>query len=366
MSRVDEVNSISDDEAVTAHGAEAIYLKPEELLIDERFNMRPYSSKIEDEDKAVESLSLAIEKQGQLDPIIVIPSLPTFSSDHPEQDERYVIIAGHRRRRALALLNSRLEQKHNGTAKRVAAWCVVDRRAGDPVQKAFSSNWDRKNPSPMDVAFKIKELRKEFGDEFAGTKKIGRYLGMNAASVTQYEKLIGPGCSGELQKALHDGTLSMDSVLEVLKAKVQPEKQPEVIKAAREIQKSEAKEKSEKASTPEKAEKALKAGEKARIEKPAVKKAIKRAVPEASLKPSFREFKDLLEGLDGPAYGNQDGAVREWVRYTIDKYLEGEGTETTWVKKFDAMVEKAPKGTRSEAAGSKSTKTVGKKSKNKK
>src|ERR1700733_605465 len=131
---------------------EQIFLRPEELRSDPAYDVRPWSTSTEAEDTEIDNLSLRIEKAGrQLDPVLVVPRI-----EHGR--EIYVIYAGNRRRRAIALWNARISAR-GGSAALMKVWCVIDRSGGDIRQKAYSSNRDRKNMSPMDTAKLISILR---------------------------------------------------------------------------------------------------------------------------------------------------------------------------------------------------------------
>src|SRR3990167_5316727 len=85
-----------------------------------------------------------------------------------------------------------------------------------------------------------------------------------------------------------------------------------------------------------------------RVKRPEVVKAI-RETEDATSKPITLSRKDIIEHFeqfDGPIYGHLDSAVREWVRYFADKFVQGKGTERTIMAKWDRMVKKADKGTK--------------------
>lgn len=319
---------------------EIIHLLPEEISVDERFNMRPYSSKQETEDTEIDKLAARIEAVGQLDTCIVVPN--------PKDAEDFIIYSGHRRRRAIALINQR--KSASGVNGLVKVRCVVDRTGGDVVQKAFAANWDRKDMTAMDTALLINLKRKEFGPDAKGTAGIAKQLGVDKATVSQYEKLLTPACSETLRHQLHSGLVKMDTALEIIRSGVAAEDQPALIERAQLIQVADDVERISNKKVPlaEKQKQADKAEKKAKtqVEKPAVRKAIKESNPEAVAKPTFKEVKEFFQSLVGPAYGYPDGAVQQFLAYFQDKFLEGKGTERTLLDKFDRMVENADKGTK--------------------
>jgi len=70
-------------------------------------------------------------------------------------------------------------------------------------------------------------------------------------------------------------------------------------------------------------------------------------IPAGIAKRRLTDVIEFLESLDGPAYGHEDSAVREWARFMVNEWLPGKAkTDRTMMKLFDTMTEKAPKGTK--------------------
>jgi ParB-like chromosome segregation protein Spo0J len=305
-------------------------LKPEQFNVSEKYNVRRYPGDEELEAKRIERLANVIERDGQLDAVIVTI----------EDGLENVIIAGHRRRRAISMLNERRTAKGQPLMT-VRARLDTD---GDLKRKARTSNVQREDLSPMDLALEIQTIREEHKWEgFPGAKKVADYLGIELTTVTQHEKLLTG--SKEVQEKVHAGELTTQSAFDMLNVK--PEAIVPVLERAQEIQ-----EQKDRRLTPRARKRREGKGieDGSRIEHPAVVQAI-RETPNATDKPIARTRKEILETLeqfDSPAYGHPDGAVNIFIRYFIDKFAAGIGTPDTMRKKFDAMVLKAPKGTKPE------------------
>jgi hypothetical protein len=331
-------------------GMEQRFYRPQELRVDPAYDVRPWSTSNECEDTEVEALSFRIERDGQLDPVRVIlreenPPRPirgdkAVSESYyasVESSEVPVIYAGHRRVRATALLNARISSR--GVGELVKVWCVIDRTGGDIRQKAFSSNWDRKNIGPMNVAMFIQQsLRKEFGPDAAGTKKIADYLGMSKSHVIQHERLLGGECSLGLRRMIQEGVVTMDGTLDILNAKVAgkpipAEQQEAVIKRGKEIQDNDALERitdQTKTSMDTKMKSLDKALAKKRVEAPAIRKAIKELDPKAKVKRNMRDCKELTAAILS-SLQNPDGQPGQAFGY-LRKWLDGEGTNEEMIR----------------------------------
>lgn len=317
-------------------GNELVYLLPEEIQTDEKYALRRYET-TEDEGDKIDRLADSIEAQGQLDAAVVVPG----------EDGKYVLLIGHRRKRAVARIN---DARSEGGEPLLRLRAVVDRTGADPLRKAAVSNIQREDFSPMDLALLIQRLRKDNGWEgFSGAKKIASYLGVNAATITQHEKFLG--ADPEIKDKLHLGVISAQSAFDLLGVK--PEKRAEVLEKVEQAvgrKKAEALvEVVEGKGTEEQKEAVYKKKAAAvRVERPEVVKAI-RETEGAAARPmalSRKEIVDFFERLDSPMYGNLDSAVRTWVRYFCDSFVPGKGTDRTCLAKWDKMVEKSDKGTK--------------------
>lgn len=188
--------------------SEDLYLYPEDLIVRPTFLTRLWPGPPLDVTPLVES----IKQNGQIDSGIVI-------QDPEEKEPRYLLVIGHRRRQAIALINQELSgppdlfMRENSLQK----MRVRLDRTGDAFRKGIISNWNLANYSPMDKAAMIARLRRLNGwYHRPGTDRIAHYLGISAASVIQYEKFMK--ADPALQAALHAGTVAPESAFDVIKA----------------------------------------------------------------------------------------------------------------------------------------------------
>ncbi len=186
--------------------SEDLYVYPEDLMILPKFQTRTWPCS----DPNIETLGCgqlaeSIKQNGQIDSGVVILD--------PEGTGRHVLIIGHRRRRAIALINQEYESKGIPLIKMRVR---ID-RVGDPLRKAYQSNWNLDNFSPMDKSATIARLRRENGwYHRPGTERIAHYLGVSPATVIQYEKFIK--AEPAVQAALHSGQIAPESAFELIKA----------------------------------------------------------------------------------------------------------------------------------------------------
>jgi ParB-like chromosome segregation protein Spo0J len=321
------------DLAATLSQPDVFYL-PEQLGTEPLYQRPTGFGDEELEAKKVEKLADAIDRDGQLDSALIIPG--------KEPGDNPILLAGHRRRRAIALINEKRSALPGAELLRIR--CRMIDPKSDLKRIVITSNVQREGYTPLELGQIIKECRQEHQwGEFAGAKKVAQYLGISSAQVTQHEKLLT--APPEIQSCLKDGTLTAQSAFDMLDVK--KEKQSEVLKRAEEIQR----EKSQRL-TPKALAARKEKGIENRLENPAIKKAI-RETPGASdsgkLTPlSKKDLLEAIEAFDSPAYGKIDGAVRQWASYFVGTYAKGGGTVATMRKKFDAMTSKASKGTKAE------------------
>ena len=295
------------------YGAETKWLLPEQIQVDAKFNVRTYGDG-EAADGKLSDLAATIERDGQLDAGIV------YASENGDT-VTYTLVAGHRRRRAIALLN---ESRSLSGQPLLRMRVIVDHN-GDPLRKAIVSNLHREDFSPMDLAMIINRLR--YAHDWVGgkgTAKIAEYLAISRQQVMEHEKFLTADKS--LQDRLHAGVLSWQSAAELTRKKLPPDKRQEVLERAEEIQAE---------------EEARKPVEKrqGRIQHPAVKRAI-RETTDTAVARSRREILEWVEALDGPAYGAK---VAEWARYMVDQWAKGRGSDRTLTLKFAAMLGPPPR-----------------------
>lgn len=339
-----------------------IFLLPEDLDLDPEFDVRPWSTEHGQEQEEIDSLAEQIKTLGQLDDLIIIPN----------KSGRHTVLAGHRRRLAVAKLNK--ERKKGTDATRLRCRIETD---PDEIAKAFekavSSNQDRLNMGPMNTALLIQRLRPKHGSEAKGTAEIAKILRLKSkASVTQHERLLGDECSDTIREGLHSGVISMESAMDMMRAVVkEPEKVAEVIETGRKIQEKASVKSIEKkaaAGTIGKAEAAKRVAAvktKKRVEAPAIRQALREAAPEAKIKRTMKDVKSFFKDMAGdyapssstgqPKYGYPDGAIQQFLSFFAGPekaaaWLDGEGTNGTLQKKWDALVDNVPLGTKASLA----------------
>lgn len=346
-------------------GQEVKYLLPEEIITDSIYDVRPGDL----DDTEIEQLAQDIETSGQQDALIVSAKIHEDTSDDSrvmDYVESYTLIAGHRRRRAVSLINTKNSALGNPLLKlRV----YVDRSITDTnigLQKAIASNLHRKNFTPMQLALLIERLKKEFGWDkqgFKGTKLVADYLKVNPATITQHEKFLK--APEEVKAGLQSGEFSAQYALMLL-TDVKPEKQKEVVEKSRQIQAEEDKKKSKgkKEMTvisesgvteitesflpeePTKKSKSSKAAP-ARVEEPALRKSIRQTegATEGPLPLSKKEILSHIQDIaDSPAYGFPDGDVRQWAKFFVEEFVTGKASERKLLNKFDKIITGANEG----------------------
>lgn len=307
-----------------------VRLLPDEIVVDDiSHNARPlYNAESEMED--LEGLAKSMEEDGQLEPILVRPQMVGMPR----------LIAGRRRIDAAYLINSRKSAKDEPF--RLLAMVVQDKYAADKdaFRAAIMENVKRKNLSPIQFALICANVReRESWDGPKQTKKVATYLEVSPATVTTHEKLLT--LDKDLQEQVHDGSISAKAAFDLLDVK--PEKRGKVLEDAKELSgdgdRAESSVDDEvETTTPKKRKKPVQSKD--------VRKAI-RATEGATEKALSRSRKDIVEWFEmsnGPAYGFEDGPVRQFLTYFM-KWASGEGTDRTLGAKFTAAVEKAPKGT---------------------
>ena len=340
--------------AMVAHAIESalMFLTPDEIVIDDSLNVRPFSTRFgdtEEELRDIQELAESMQSAGQVQPVKVrLMANGTKVEAH--------LIAGHRRYKAAVLINMGLAEGQEpfrlACAVEVGAMSDVDAR-----RQAMIENIKRKGISPMDYAADLAVIRVENGWEGkAGTRKVAEYLKVSTATVTQYEKLnkLVP----ELQEKVHRGEIAAQAAMDLADEK--PEKQ--VARLAQAVKLQAGEQETEPEVEREK-------GDEGPVEPPTKKKSTGRKtgkVQQKHVRKAQREADDADENLkkpltrteilaffvtvkDSPAYGYPDGAARQFAAYLVDKWAVGQGSDRTFDKYFDEMTAKADKGTKAAA-----------------
>ncbi len=312
---------------------EELLLLPAQVITHPRYNVRPFSSESEMEDREVELLAESIERVGQLDAILITPDK--------------VLIAGHRRRRAVLIIN---EGRSVRGASLLKLRCVIDRDGGDLRRKAIISNLQRRETSPMDLAYLITQIRKEHGwIGPAATHHVAEYLGIDRSTVIQHEKLL---CiEKELQNKIHCRVISAQSAFDLIKGLVSPKDRTQAIERAAEIQSEDRlhraleDHKSGKKSE-EETIKTINAPAKVRIEHPAIVKAIReRHVTTITKRPKNKisltrtELIASIAQFDTETYPEE---ARAFAHYWVTTFAQGLGTPEDLRAKFLAIAQIIP------------------------
>jgi ParB/RepB/Spo0J family partition protein len=354
---------------------ELIHLLPSQILVNPQFEMwgdiDPESGAEGDGDEAVKQIAASMERDGQVDPIVVIP---TSNPDNPEE-EQFTVLSGHRRRRAALFINEKRSREGKPLFRLLAR---VDRDAAHNIQdlqrKALIPNLHRKNFTLLHLAHVVDRLKQlpEFADDFK-QKAIAKYLGVSPALVSTAIQL-NKGLSVKLKRAVLRGELSVQSAQLIMSQTETHKEQEQVAERAKEIQiqqdvEAVAADVAEDRISAEEAQAKVEAvGKKKRVERGAVKAAVqeqaaqkgpkasggdeaedkqdgkgkqgkgKGSMPEwAKSKRTNKEIREFAELLDSPVYGPKNSTARQFARYFLG-WLEGSGTQKTLVEKFDGIL----------------------------
>lgn len=310
-----------------------IELDPMEVEVDESVNVRPFTAKhgsSDDEQTAVQALADSIQAEGQIEPVEV-----------RRVNGKLHITVGTRRRNAVMLIN--MSAAEGVSPVRLRAIVKEDVSDESAFRRAMFENLHRKSMSPMDMAANVKAIRERFAwTGKAGTKWVADYLKVSPATVTQHEKLLT--LEPEFQEKVHGGVMSADAAFKLLDVK--PELRGEVLeKAGAEVIPAVT---PVKGKITAKGKAKIKARNTGKIQAKHVKKAA-RNTEGATDKAQAMNRKEIVEFFaeirDSPLYGYPDGQVRAFASYFTEKFVAGLGSERTMYKYFDAMVERAGRGT---------------------
>ncbi len=307
-----------------------IYLLPNQIQTDKRFDVRPFSSQHSTniEDGEVEQLAASIERVGQLDAILIT--------------RERVLVAGHRRRRAATIINERRSARGESLLK---LRCAIDHGGGDLRQKAIVSNLHRQQLSPMDLAYLITQIRKEHAWEGRpGAKMVAQYLGVDVCTVTNTELLMT--VDKDMQNKIHERVITTDGALLLIR-KVPPAERMQVIEEAVE---DTAKTRTGKILdqfqdgklSRTQSERRLEAPN-TRADRPAIIRAIRKLHPTAAPKDrialSKAELVKAMLELDCDCYSE---ALRSFIRYLATDFAKGQGTKEELRSRFSMLMQHPP------------------------
>lgn len=357
-----------------------LYLDPNDILEPEVTNVRPYSSThgdTEEEIAAIEALMRSIADEGQIAPGKVVKI-----QDAKEGEPQFALVAGRRRRRAILMHNLAL-----GEGKPPLMFAAVlsesDLKPPQLFRQAAHENLQRAGLSPMDFAVDIKIVREKYKwNKAGGTKKVAEFFEVSPAQITEHEKLNA--LPEDVQAKVHSGEISRADAFKLVRimeketasggdgAAVASAVASEAMEAGRSVERA-AEELTALSNEAEHSvveagagvdaaeETAVGTGKKKGAGKggkkttaPKTKKAaavaktkvIREKLREVEPGKTARSKKEILEffaGCRGPAYGHPNGAVHQFVD-NLMKYAAGEIQDRTLEKYFDAMVDKAAKG----------------------
>lgn len=344
MKRMNTRNMSDVDRSVLQGFENHLALLPQEIGEDPKYDIRLYASDSTKakEEKKIAFLAQSLERDGQLDDCLVVPAPEVAGNGH---HPKYIMVAGHRRRAAAILVND----------KRGAAGQPLLRlrcRVLDPgdavVRKCAASNLQREDLSPMHKALLFERTRKQegWGEGPKADKKVAEFFGVSLALVTTHNQFLT--ADHKIKEALASGEISADTALELIRS-VRPENVGKVLEGSRVEQiraaaDRAADEVARGKKTPDEAKEDIRKAASGRIEAPAARKAI-RSQPDEDKEgtgPVPLTRKEIIEefaSLDGPAYGPENGVVRQWARYVVEKWVKGEGSTKGMLKLFDKMVD---------------------------
>lgn len=316
-----------------------VSLPPESIKVSEAQNVRPFSSANPNGDAEIlKELARSIRDHGQKQPVLV-----------RVVNDEYQLIAGHRRHRAIQLLNSgKIDGKAPKQGYLVNAVIVSE---DDPkaYQSAIVENVHRQNMSPIDLALVIKNLREQngwTGDK--GTKPLAKYLNVSVATVTQHDKLatlLDDPDNVELVEKIHSREIGAVAALELLNVK--PEKRKEVAASAIATANKRAEEKKA----------AGKPGKKAgKVTAADVRKAAKAKNSQIEVKSLSR--KELLEVFEVDFSGKTawPTVMAEFARYFYAEYATGKSGEQGLINRWRAIASELEGGDTPKTEKSKSKK----------
>lgn len=307
-----------------------IFLLPEEIITDEKFARPSWGEGDDGELALIEALARTIERDGQMDAGILVP----------RSDGKLVLLAGHRRKKAISFLN---EGRARSAQPLLKMRLRIDRQGGDLYQKSVVSNFQRRGYSPMEQASIFQRLRKEHGWEgMRGTRKIASYVGVTWVQVQEIESLFE--LPREAQDKLHGGTLTVQAALMLLKVK--PEFRAQTLERATELHEASERTLSRNAINKRRADK--KPAVNKRIGRVPMAKALQEKPERVSSLPYLKrsELLRLIKQFDTAEYKSR---VRLWVKSFL-AVAAGRSSADIMRDRFQYMVRDGYLATRQENA----------------
>lgn len=306
---------------------QTIELLPSQIKTDPQFNVRPFSSSLSDsEDALIQSLALSLEQKGQLDNLLITPA--------------YIVVAGHRRRKAAIVVNERRSARGQPLFR---LRCTVDSSGGDMWQKSIASNLERKDISPMDLAYLCRYVRDKFQWHTPHDSiLVGKYLNLDRTYIQRIELLLT--ANKELQNQVHEGQVSMANALAILRQLPDSKTRAVVLQRAAEIQEDQ---REDKIIADWKANKKcltvanrMMSQPKPRIERKAIEQAMTEMGTVAKKPSRALSCASLLSGISALDDPSLSASHRAFIRYTVDVFAKGSGSQKELMRKFSAIASK--------------------------
>jgi ParB family transcriptional regulator, chromosome partitioning protein len=170
-----------------------VFRLPADELLFSDFTGRHF----EPSEDSLESLIQSILKDGQLEPVCV----------RKDKDDKPIIVFGHRRVRAIRLINER------GLADPPLPVQAVYKRvnAEEAALLTLLENEERQAVSPIDLAYMIRQLQDRYG---YSDKDLAEKLHKKQSEISKYKKLLD--LDSKSQKAIVAGDLNLHSALTLL------------------------------------------------------------------------------------------------------------------------------------------------------
>jgi ParB/RepB/Spo0J family partition protein len=330
-----------------------IELDPDDILVPEITNVRPWSTRQGNSDKELEdleALGVSIADDGQIEPIVVTPSLE-------EDGPKYALIAGRRRRLGVRMYNQRVEADKKVKLQAVVKAITADKkRPMRMYQTALHENVQRKNLNQMDFAENCKFVREKLSgpkdrNSSKVTQKVAEFFKVSPATITQAEKLLD--LPEDLQLLVAIGELSGEGAQDLIKAtkgikdkEEQQAKRQEIFEKAKELHATEQATAAVEVEGEEEAEPAPKK-KKARKTKTVKAKHVRtaaRQVTGQSTKRSRSEILEFFRGQLGPVNGHPNGSIHLFCDGLLS-WAEGKVSDKKLNALWDDLVEKAFRGT---------------------
>lgn len=320
-----------------------------ELLVQSAANSaaRPYQTDA-DKTRRRDEMIKTIKANDQLQPVLVMEV-------NDDAGIHYEYIDGDARVAAIAKMSETSQTP-------LTVWCSVVSE-GDMYRKSIAANLHREGTSVLQLGSIINSALER--NKWSGRgrfQKVSEYLGISQPRITEILKVYDHA-NPEVRQALMDGHVqALDVALKMVEAMdqanaIDPTKGSALVQRAVEIAAervaptvqapvagSDIPSDSEVPAEVVAGDGALNAvpAEPAAPVAPAVVTGadVRAAAQEQGVNAGPRSRKDIIEFFsekDGPAYGDNESAIRQFCRYLNERWVKGDGTDRTLDKLFDVM-----------------------------